>query len=220
MKQKKDKAGLCPQGVDLLLPWYVNQTLEKGEKEAIKKHLLSCPMCQRELEEIKREHELYQSTAEEIPVPQTFPHLIAEIEKREWGGIWQRIAPFIPRPQPALATALIIAQFIVIIGLLGLLALNPWGAGERFYRTLAGPTIIEGKGPRLTILFQDGVQEKTVREVILAINGIIVGGPTPMGVYTVELKSEMSPEELQGVVSSLRQKGDVIRFVEVEVEGG
>jgi hypothetical protein len=218
MKQKKDKAGFCPQGMDLLLPWYVNQTLEKGEKEAVKKHLLSCPMCQRELEEIKREHGLYQSTAEEIPVPQTFPHLIAEIEKREKESIWQRITLPIPRPQlrPALATALIATQFIVIAALVGLLALNPWGAGERFYRTLSGPTIIEGKGPRLTILFQDGVKEKTVREVILAINGTIVGGPTPMGVYTVELKSEMSPEELQGVISSLRQRGDVIRFVEVE----
>lgn len=218
MKQKKDKAGLCPEGVDLLLPWYLNQTLEKGEREAVTRHLRGCPICQRELEAIKGEQELYQATAEEIPIPQTFPHLIGEIEKRGQESMWQRISDFIPRPQlrPALATALIATQFIVIAGLIGLLALNPWGAGERFYRTLSGPTIIEGKGPRLTILFQDGVQEKTAREVILAINGTIVKGPTPMGVYTVELKSEMSPEELQGVISSLRQKKDVIRFVEVE----
>jgi hypothetical protein len=215
MKQKKDKAGLCPEGMDLLLPWYINQTLEKEEKEAVKQHLLSCPICQRELEEIKREHELYQSTAEEIPVPQTFPHLIAEIEQGD-KTVWQRITALIPRPQPALAFAVIATQLVVIAGLIGLLTLNPWGAGEKFYRTLSGPTAINEEGPRLTILFQDGVQEKTVREVILAINGTIVGGPTPMGVYTVELKSEMSPQELQRVISSLRQQRDAIRFVEVE----
>jgi len=217
MKPKKGKAGLCPEGVDLLLPWYLNQTLEKEEQKAVKKHLLSCPICQQELAAIKREQKLYQSTAEEIPIPQTFPHLMAEIEKRE-RTIWQRITTLIPRPQPALATALIATQLIVIAGLIGLLTLNPWGAGEKFYRTLSGPTAIEGKGPRLSILFQDGVQEKTAREVILGINGTIVKGPSPMGIYTVELRSEMSPEELQGVISSLRQKSNVIRFVEVEGE--
>jgi hypothetical protein len=215
MKPKKDTVGLCPEGVDLLLPWYLNRTLEKTEHEAVKTHLRSCSICQEELAAIKREQKGYQAIAEKVPVPQTFPHLMEEIEKRE-RTIWQRIASLIPQPHPTLAVALIATQFIVIAGLIGLLALNPWGAGEKFYRTLSGPQAIEGKGPRLSILFQDGVQEKTAREVILSINGTIVGGPTPMGIYTVELQSDLSPEELQGVISSLRQKRDAIRFVEVE----
>ena len=217
MKPKKDKVGLCPEGVDLILPWYVNGTLEEREKTAVKKHLRSCAVCKEEFAVIKREQEIYQATAEEVPVPQTFPHLMTEIEQ---GGktVWQRIAALIPKPQPALAFALIATQLIVIIGLIGLLSFNPWGAGETIYRTLSGPTAIEGKGPRLSILFQDGVQEKTAREVILGINGTIVRGPSPMGIYTVELSSEMSPEELQGIISSLRQRRDVIRFVEVEGE--
>jgi len=215
MKRKKDKVGLCPEGMDLLLPWYLNQTLEKGENEEVRRHLLSCPICRQELEVIKRQEERYRSTAEEVPIPQTFPHVLTEIEKREQGGIWQRIASLMPRPQPALAATLIMIQFLVIIGLVTLLALNPWGAGEQLYRTLSGPSSVEGKGPRISILFQDQVQEKTAREIILEINGTIVQGPTPMGIYTVELKFEMSPEELQHVISSLRQKKDTIRFVEV-----
>lgn len=217
MKPKKTKGGRCPQGMDLLLPWYLNRTLEKTEHEAVKKHLRSCPICQEEFAAVKTEQKSYQTTVEEVPVPQTFPHLMAEIEKRE-RTIWQRIASFIPRPQPTLATALVVAQFIVIAGLVGLLALNPWGAGERFYRTLSGPAALDSNGPRLSILFQDGVQEKTAREAILEINGTIIRGPSPMGVYTVELRSDMSPEELQGVISSLRQKRNVIRFVEVQGE--
>jgi hypothetical protein len=215
MKTKKDTAGRCPEEMDLLLPWYLNRTLEKTEHEAVKKHLRSCSICQEEFAAIKREQKLYQATAQEVPVPQTFPHLMEEIEKRQ-RTIWGRIAALIPRPQPALAAALIAAQFIVIAGLIGLLALNPWGAGERFYRTLSGPQAVENKGPRLSILFQDGVQEKTAREIILEINGTIVRGPSPLGVYTVELRSDMSPEKLQRVISALRQKRDIIRFVEVE----
>lgn len=215
MKSKKSKAGLCPEGIDLILPWYLNDTLEKEEKETVKKHLRSCSICQEELAAIKSEQELYEATAEEVSVPQTFPHLMAEIEKQE-RTIWQQMASLIPRPQPALAAAFIATQFIVIVGLIGILALNPWGAGEKIYRTLSGPEAIEGKGPRLSILFQDGVQEETVREIILGINGTIVRGPSPMGVYTVELRSEMSQESLQEVLSSLRLKRDIIRFVEVE----
>ena len=215
MKPKKTKTGLCPEGVDLLLPWYLNRTLEKEEREAVKKHLRSCSICQKELTAIKREQEIYESASEEIPVPQTFPHLAAAIEKRE-RTIWQRIAPLIPRPQPTVATALIVAQLLIIIGLLGLLTLNPWGAGEKIYYTLSGPQTIEGKGPQLTILFQEGIEEQTLREVILDINGTIVRGPTPMGVYTVELPPNITSEGLQGVISALRQKSDIIRFVETE----
>ena len=217
MKPKKDKTGLCPERVDLLLPWYLNGTLEEGEHKAVKKHLRSCSICQEELAAIKREQEIYQSAAEEAPVPQTFPHLIAEIEHGE-KTVWQRITALIPRPQPALATAVIATQLVVIVGLIALLTFNPGGIGETIYRTLSGPTAIEGKGPRISILFQDGVQEKTAREIILEINGTIVRGPSPIGIYTVELSSDMSTEELQGIISSLRQKRDIIRFVEVEGE--
>ena len=216
MKSKDHTEGLCPEGIDLLLPWYLNHTLEKGEEETVHNHLLSCPICQQELEVIERERELYRSLAEEVPVLHTFPLLMEKIEKQEGVGIWQRITALIPRPQPALATALIVAQFVVIVALVGLLAINPWGAGEKIYRILSGPTAVTGEGPRLLILFQDGVPEKTVREVILEIDGTIVRGPTPLGIYTVELRSEMTPEKLQWVISSLRQREDIIRFVEVE----
>ena len=217
-KQGRGKVGLCPEGMDLLLPWHLNQTLEKAEEEKIKKHLRSCSLCRQELEQIKQEQRLHQSIAEEIPIPQTFPRIIEDIQqKQSKGGIWQRIASLIPGPQPVLA-ATIIVQFCVIIGLVSLLVFNPWGTGEKIYRTLSGPSIVEGKGPHLSIIFQERVREKDVREVIMGIGGIIVNGPTELGIYTVELKSEMRPEELQTLIASLRQKKDIIRFVEVKGE--
>jgi uncharacterized protein YbaR (Trm112 family) len=218
MKRKQGTGGLCPEGMDLLLPWHLNHTLEKEEERKIKRHLLSCPICRQELKQIKQEQRLYQSAAEEIPIPQTFPHVISTIEEKKGEGIWQRITSLIPRPRPALVATLIIAQFLVIIGLVALLAFNPWNAGERFYRTLSGPSLVEGKGPRISILFQDGVKEKSMREVILGIDGTIVSGPTALGIYTVELRSQMSTKELQHVIASLRQRKDTIRFVEVKGE--
>lgn len=217
MKQEEDQEGMCPEGVDLLLPWYLNHTLEEKEEEEVRKHVLSCSICQQELEAIEKEKELYQSLAEEVTVPQTFPQLMAQIERGN-RRLWQRIISFVHLPQrrPAFATALIAVQAFMIVAFLYLLVINPWGAGERFYRTLSGPIVTEERGPKLVIRFREGVSENTMRQVILEVDGTIVSGPTAMGLYAVELRSDIDPEELRRVVSFLRQKIDVIRFVEVE----
>jgi hypothetical protein len=218
MKLKKSVEGLCPKGMDLILPWYVNNTLEKDEKKNVEDHLLECPVCRQELDAIRNERDKYYNTvAEDMAIPRTFPKLIAEIEKEEEGR-WKRFTAFIPSPRfrPALATALIAIQFFVIISLIGIFAMNPWGTGESLYRTLSGPVMFVQKGPRLTILFHEGVQEKSIRELLLEINGNIVSGPTPMGIYTVELKPDVKPEEIQKIVTDLLERKDIIRFIERE----
>lgn len=217
LRTKEGKEGLCHAGIDLLLPWYLNHTLEKGEQEEVAKHLPGCAICQRELEVLSKEKKLYQSLAEEIFVPKTFPQLMAKIEGSK-ETLWQRIISVIPipLPRPTFATVLIALQSCIIVGLIVFLAINPWRAGERAYRTLSGPTVIEEKGPRLVILFQEGVLEKIMRGVILEIDGSIVSGPSSIGLYIVELRSKIDPEELHHALSLLQQKKDVIRFVELE----
>lgn len=215
MKKRAHNKGLCSEGVDLLIPWYITNTLPEGEREAVSRHLQSCTICQGELEKTKKEKELYSSLADEVTIPQTFPRLLEEIEKRKV-KIWGKLARLLPRP--TFVWGLILAQACVLIALVSLLAFNPWGTGERLYRTLSGPTMFQGRGPQLAILFQEGVKEGAIREVILEIKGTIVRGPTPLGVYTVELPTGINEEELQKIISSLRQKRDVIKFVEVQGE--
>jgi hypothetical protein len=216
MKPKKSIEGLCPEGMDLVLPWYVNGTLEEDERKNVERHLLECPVCRQELDAIRNEREKYHhAVAEDMAIPRTFPKLIAKIEKEEKRGVWQRFSSFIPSPRlrPAFGTALIAIQFLVILCLIGIFAMNPWGTGERLYRTLSGPVTSVGKGPRLTILFQEGAREKTIRDLLLEMNGTIVSGPTPMGVYTVELKPDVKPEEIQKIVTDLSERKDIIRFI-------
>lgn len=219
MKLKKSIEGLCPEGMDLILPWYVNDTLVEDEKKNVENHLLECAVCRQELNGIRNEREKYHNTVDEdIAVPRTFPKLIAEIEKGDKGGIWQRFTAFIPSPRlrPAFGTALIAIQFFVIVCLIGIFVMNPLGTGERLYRTLSGPVTSVEKGPRLTILFQEGTQEKNIRDLLLEINGTIVSGPTPMGIYTVELKHDVKTEEIQKIVTELLERKDIVRFIERE----
>src|SRR5262245_25876022 len=42
----------CRDACNELLPWYLNGTLENGERAGVGAHLQVCPICRRELEEL------------------------------------------------------------------------------------------------------------------------------------------------------------------------
>jgi len=206
------------QGVDLLLPWYVSGSLSEEEKERVKEHLKGCERCRRELELIRKERELYREIMDEIPAPATFPRLLAEIERAERGNLWQRFRSLIKAigdwPRPALVLAAV--QALLILGLITTLSLNPWGMGNRVYRTLAGPEVISPRGPCLQVVFQEDATEGAIRELLLEIGGKIVAGPTPMGVYLIELPEGLDRQQIKGIVSSLREKKEIVKFVEMK----
>jgi hypothetical protein len=45
--------------ITLLLPWYVNGTLESGERRMVRSHLIHCPSCRQELARTRTAHEVF-----------------------------------------------------------------------------------------------------------------------------------------------------------------
>lgn len=211
---KKHRKG-CPEGMDLLLPWYVNGSLGEEEAGRLEEHVKVCATCREELEAIRRERELYRAVTEEVVVPSTLSRLLPELKGE--GGFWQRISSLVRSPLrwPRPALVLVVAEAVLIVALVAVLGFNPWGMGEGLYRTLSGPQGALSEGPRLQILFREDAPEQLIRETLLQIGGRIVGGPTPMGVYTVELPKETAKERLKEILSTLRKKA-FVRFVAVE----
>jgi hypothetical protein len=122
-----------------LLPWYLNNTLPKTERQHVEQHLVDCNTCQKELEELRQLRVAVRTahTARPEPAADLFQRVRARIETYEatqemerhvqaaeprwWEPMsaWLR-SLFAPRWAPALATGLIMVQLIVIAGLLGL----------------------------------------------------------------------------------------------------
>lgn len=208
---KEETKGLCPEGMDLLLPWFVNGTLDRVEARSLKEHINHCPICQEELQAVQHEWRLYRSVMEEVPIPSTYSRLLSETRKE---GLLQKVLSWLQGPLqwPRTALVLLVVQAVLIVALTAVLSLNP---KEGLYRTLSGPQLAALKGPRLQILFRGDTPEQLIRKSLLEIGGTIVGGPTPMGVYTIELPPGTSRQELQRVHSFLRAK-EFVRFVDVE----
>jgi hypothetical protein len=69
------------------------------------------------------------------------------------------------------------------------------------------------------VVFAPETAEREIRRILLAVRGTVVGGPSPLGVYTVRLPADPAdPEPLAVVLDHLRREPHV-RFAE-EVAGG
>lgn len=212
-----------------LLPWYANGTLPDGERRTVETHLAGCPRCRTELADCQRLGEALRRTDEAAPSvhPAQLSRLLArieEIEAAEPGGVSTRIwrglgAPLralrsLAEATPPLARGALVAQLVLLIVLAGLLVRWPRGAeapaAEPAYRTLSQDAPAPGAPEptaRLRLVFAGGTTEREIRDLLLGIRGQIVRGPSPLGVYTVEVPA--GPDPIDKVLEHLRSRPGV-----------
>ena len=97
-------------------------------------------------------------------------------------------------------------QAVVIVVMIVLLVRSggPGGAGA-----------LGSRHPRLVVTFEESAPESAIRETLLAIEGNIVRGPNPEGLYTIEVRLALKgPRDLDRIVEQLRGRPQVIRRVE------
>ncbi len=182
-----------------LLPWYVNGTLEGAEREAVARHLETCPRCRDEVAWLARLREQVKEAAPgATPGELGLRRLLREVEaeapaprRREW---WR----------PALAAA------VVVIVIQSVLLVRPWvddGAGIVPLGGSRGGAVIQ-------VEFRPQATEAQIREVLQAVEGTIVDGPGALGVYRVRLEGEGDQRRrLEEAVARLRARGDVVIHV-------
>jgi hypothetical protein len=117
----------------------------------------------------------------------------------------------------------LLAQVAVIVLLVGVLV---WGelhsgaasAPPATYQTLSdsAPVLVPGGTVALRVMFSPRATEKEIRELLLAVHGEIAAGPSPFGVYTVEVSA--AGNSVSVVLTRLRSES-VVTFVE-PVAGG
>jgi hypothetical protein len=62
-------------------------------------------------------------------------------------------------------------------------------------------------GQQVRVVFAEGATERQIRDVLLPIGGQLAGGPSQLGVYTVELPAGRDP--LPVVLQHLRSRPEV-----------
>jgi hypothetical protein len=206
-----------------LLPWYVNGTLEDREKGLVEEHLAGCALCREEAVRCRAIEAELRGGVETAPSPHPvqLSRLMARIdanrEAAERG--WPRLRSLFAAT-PGAVRGLIAAQLAVLVLLAGVSAWR-WhdrgtGGPAPLYQTLSDSAPATDRAParRLRVVFAEDATERQIRDLLLGIGGQLAGGPSPLGAYTVEIRTAGKAQDpLEILLAHLRSQ-PLVRFAE------
>jgi anti-sigma factor RsiW len=207
-----------------LIPWYVNGSLPGEERRAVEEHLAFCPRCREEERFCRRTAEALQQAGEVAPSPHPVQLArvmarIDESEKERGRGRLRRLLGGLRLSFPASPVrAMLAAQLAIATLLVGLVVWqHRQPPAPAVYRTLSDAEAPVAGAVRLRVLFTEDATEREIRELLLGVHGEIVGGPSPIGAYTLLVPLGGDPEG--ALLAHLRSQPKV-RFAEPVTEGG
>lgn len=193
--------------IALLLPWYVNQTLEDGELARVRAHLRHCLVCRREVQSLRA----LSTTLAEAPLPEPVPKAaFARLQRR----LPPRPAPVhgrppwrgsrFPLPRAALAAAASLLLVAALAGV-GFQVSQP----TAFY-TLASPPPTTPAGGEIRLVFAQQLPQEQIDALLRHIGGRIVAGPNAMGAVAIRLDEGGKPVQAAALAFLRQQKGVVL----------
>ena len=204
------------------LPWYLNGTLEEPERERVERHVQGCVACRGELRYLRELAGLLH-TAEELPLTpvQGLSAVMARIDTAESEEITRvgrrsstrripRWIELLHQASPGMRHT-VMAQAVAILLLVGIIAWPNAQAPSASHRTLSdvgAPAV----GPRanLRLVFAPETPESQIRKILRSVQGEIIAGPTPLGVYTVAVPVSEHPDvTARALLEELRAKPEI-----------
>ncbi len=167
-----------------LLPWYVNGTLEGGERAQVEAHLSACLPCRRELEAQRALQSAMSASPHDPELTQALARMHAHLHAAERGPLLGLMRRLWHGSHPLLRGALAL-QLVVILGLAAALALRP----PAEFRTLSSQAAGAQERTGIAVIFNDGRSEHEVRSLLTQLGLRIVDGPTEAGAYTLVVHS-------------------------------
>src|SRR5436305_4868520 len=238
MHEREDHDERSHQRVWELLPWYVNGTVSSQDRERVEAHMAGCRRCQDEVEACRRTAAAIKGLGDVAPSPHPvqLQRVLARIddaerherhERKEWrddegaairfGAPIRALIAATPRP----LRGALLAQVAVIVLLVGVLVWGELHSGASgasssppvSYQTLSdpAPAPVPGGTVALHLMFSQRATEKEIRELLLNVHGEITAGPSPLGIYTVEVSAAGQP--VSAVLAFLRSE-PVVTFAE------
>jgi anti-sigma factor RsiW len=202
-----------------LLPWYANGTLEDVERRVVEIHLAACARCREELAADRRLGESLRQIPESAPAPHPaqFARLLERLdnsapETSGLRGAWAALRGLrdLLTATPRAVRWTLAVQLGLLLGVLGggLLLLRRPAPPPAVYQTLSDPAPeAPAATARLRIVFAPGTTEQEIRDLLLGIRGQITAGPSPLGVYTVDVPA--GPDSVADVLTHLRRHEQV-----------
>ena len=223
------------QQILLLLPWYLNQSLEFAEQQQVESHIRSCMLCRRELVYLRKlSAAVRQESDLDVAAEASFHELKAKlhtIRQHPPAPIAPQAVNRLARPNnvdsglsPRCAThslqqlwsylgsrgtqlAIAASQLLAIIPLVLQDGRSPTTTE---YYTLSDSKPDLSTGPQLRVVFKNSISDAALDVFLAQIHGRRIEGPNSIGAYTVQLEAGKDSPKLADAIAFLRQQQNVM----------
>lgn len=208
MRQQEDER--LHQRIWELLPWYANGTLGETERRAVEEHAERCERCREEAQACRQLGDAVRTAVEApTPHPARLSRLMSRLDEADGPSVRARLGSLLlatPRPVRWVLAGQLAALLLLAAGWMGKPSSPPPPAEFKTLSDAAAPAA-PAEAPRVRVVFADGTTERQIRDVLLPIGGQLAGGPSQLGVYTLELPAGRDP--LPVVLQHLRSRPEV-----------
>lgn len=223
------------QQILLLLPWYLNQSLEFAEQQQVESHIRTCMLCRRELVHLRKLstavrqesdldvaaeasfhalkaklHTVRQQPPESV-VPQSVNRLAghnnvdAGLSFRCATDSRQRLWSYLGSRGVQLAIAA-----SLLMAIIPLVMQEGRAPATAEYYTLSDSKPESSTAPQLRVVFKNSISNADLNAFLAQIHGRRIEGPNSIGAYTVQLESAKDSPKLAAAIAFLRQQPNVM----------
>lgn len=201
------------QEISLLLPWFVNNSLEGDELSRVEKHIRHCFLCRRELVELRKLAAAVGRKSElDVAAETSFARLGGKLSKapvlpmqRQARRGWSIGRHLKSRGvQFALAASLVLAALLP----LGLPTLSQYG--EDSFATLSAARPASMQSGELRVVFAKSASAGDIAAVLRQLNGQQIGEANSVGALNIRLNSEDGSPDIDQAIALLRNRPDVL----------
>lgn len=206
----------------ILLPWYVNKTLQGDELSRVEQHVNTCALCQYQVANLEQlALAVNQSNAFKTSSQPSFARLKARLDtahappspvglkisapdkKRYW--ISTNVLALY-KPGLALAAAAIFLAVVVF----RVVAINQIVHND--FRTLsdAKTKTASSDSAEIRLIFKANTSQQMVEQVINNIHGYVVDGPDTQGLYIVGFKQSVDSKSIFDKLAVLRSNQNIV----------
>jgi len=195
----------------LLLPWYVNQTLEPAELARVKTHVRGCLECRRELQVLGQIEQALQQPDD--PLDLAAHASFRQLQERIAPAAGTQPANVVPLPAKSAKkpgrlgklTSLALAASLLLLA--APLALRHVGQDQPLdYQTLSNRSAPEQGHVR--VVFAPNLPFAEADQLLRSIGGQMVSGPNSAGAYTVRI--DAAKPDPDATAEFLRQRPGVL----------
>ena len=195
------------EALDLLLPWYVNDTLGAEERQQVEAYLERSPHARDEVDLLRAlRQQVKEQRIENSPGDLGLQRLKREIKQdtQQSGGSDGKTGKVVTvanwwRPLAVAACLAVMVQAAVMVGLTGLPG--------------SDVTTASGNAAVLQVTFAPDATEQQIRDVLQSAGASIADGPTALGIYNLRLV-DPTGTTVEEALATLRASNRIVTFAE------